>query len=135
VFGNLDPKSIWYTLGEGCPETTTRAKVPRGELGVEGTLGKVHHGNVDKDTDLEGGLAMHWGSVALGTVGSINRVDGFGLAVALGAVGNGEFLADPLEVSSCQMRSLSIRGSWSKMMTWGLPWVQRGRGGSRFPAA
>jgi hypothetical protein len=75
VFGNLAPKLIWYTLGEGCPETTKGAKVPREELGVKGIPGKVHRGNADKVTDLKGGLAMHGRSMTLGTLNSISRAD------------------------------------------------------------
>jgi hypothetical protein len=47
------------------------AEVPRGELGVEGISGKVHRGNADEVTNLEGGLAVHGSSMALGAVGSI----------------------------------------------------------------
>jgi hypothetical protein len=58
-------------VGRGVPRNDQGAEVTRGQLGVKGIPGKVHRGNADKITDLDDRLAMHEGSMALGTVGSI----------------------------------------------------------------
>jgi hypothetical protein len=47
-------------------------------------FGKVHRGNADEVTDLEGGLAMNGSSMALGAVGNIIREIATGQVKALG---------------------------------------------------
>jgi hypothetical protein len=58
-------------VGRGVTRNDRGVEVTRGELGVEGIPGKVCRGHADKVTNLEDGLAMHGGSMALGTLGSI----------------------------------------------------------------